>query len=313
MTLSWRSYRDCPPSLQALAWPHLPSPPPHEAAPGPRRLLLPHHGTTSLDRYPMSSRYFTNATGWGEPLIYPSLSFVPGYANIDILDCCNGLLLCHNRTVAGAVCYVVCNPATEQWAAPALPDSVQAGNIFTARLVFDPALSPHFHVFEFVETDPDPEGGYVFVDGLEIYSSKTGEWIYRDSRWSDEATLCFDHDLSTVFLSGFLHVFAAERQDVLAVDIEGNTWRTIAVPHGNDDGFIGQSQGRLYYLNMLQEHDFKVTVFVLEDYSSGEWVFKHSVMASELFGMSSFDPIQYYRVIAFHLECHLVYLICFGF
>uniref|UniRef100_A0A0A8Y873 Uncharacterized protein n=1 Tax=Arundo donax TaxID=35708 RepID=A0A0A8Y873_ARUDO len=99
------------------------------------------------------------------------------------------------------------------------------------------AISPHFHVFEFVETDAEAMHGNVFVDGLEIYSSETGEWAYRDSGWSDDASLC--DDLSTVFLKGFLHVFASVHQDVLVVDTEGKVWKTIPVPHGNDDSFIG--------------------------------------------------------------------------
>nr|TKV95389.1 hypothetical protein SEVIR_9G360000v2 [Setaria viridis] len=218
-----------------------------------------------------SARHFTNVTGRGVPLIRPSLSFLPGYADINILVYCNGRLLCRSWTAAGTVRYVVCNPVTEQWAV--LPAS-QAGSICTARLGFDPAVSPHFHVFEFVETDENPVDSYVFIDGLEIYSSLTGEWTHRDSGWSDEASLC--HDLTTVFLNGILHMFASAHQDVLAVDTEG-AWRTIPVPHGNDDGFIWQSLGCLYYLNTVEEHDFKLTVFVLEDYSSDEWIFKHSL------------------------------------
>ncbi|CAL4923341.1 unnamed protein product [Urochloa decumbens] len=265
--------------------------------------------TTSRERFPESARHFTNVTGWGEPLIRPSLSFLPGH--IDILDCCNGLLLCRSQTAASASQYIVCNPATEEWAA--LPESSQAGNICNARLGFDPAVSPHFHVFEFVEADDD-----IFVRGLEVYSSLTGEWIYRNSGWSVE--LILRDNSSTVFINGFLNVFepgffkqnvfAPADQHVLAGDTEGNTWRTIRVPPGHHDGLIGQSQGRLYYLNVLEEHDFKLTVFVLEDYSSDEWIFKHSVMASELLG-TSFDLIQYYYPIAFHPECHLIYFVSY--
>jgi hypothetical protein len=66
----------------------------------------------------------------------------------------------------------------------ALPESSQAGKICNARLGFDPAISPHFHVFEFVETDVEP-GDYVSML------------------------------LISVFLNGFLHVFESEHQDVL--------------------------------------------------------------------------------------------------
>ncbi|PUZ40501.1 hypothetical protein GQ55_9G429400 [Panicum hallii var. hallii] len=166
--------------------------------------------TTSCERFPESARHFTNVTGRGAPLIRPSLSFLPGYANIEILDSCNGLLLCCSLTAAGAVRYVVCNPATEELAA--LPESSQAGKICNARLGFDPAVSPHFHVFEFVETD--------------------------DSE-------CLE---------------------------------------------------------------FKVKVFVLEDYASDNWVLKHSVKALKLVGTrGGLDPFHY--PIAIHPESNLIFFI----
>ncbi|RLN16148.1 hypothetical protein C2845_PM02G22290 [Panicum miliaceum] len=168
--------------------------------------------TTSCERFPESARHFTNVTGRGAPLIRPSLSFLPGYADIEILVSCNGLLLCRSLTAAGAVRYVVCNPATEELAA--LPESSQAGKICNARLGFDPAVSPHFHVFEFVETDVEP-GDYVSIDGLEIYSSKTGEWAFRDSGWGGDSWRDTSMLLISVFLNGFLHVFESEHQDVL--------------------------------------------------------------------------------------------------
>jgi hypothetical protein len=46
------------------------------------------------DRFPKTARYFTNVSGEGDPLIDPSLSFLPKYESLHILDCCNGLLLC---------------------------------------------------------------------------------------------------------------------------------------------------------------------------------------------------------------------------
>ncbi|KAG2551054.1 F-box protein At5g07610-like [Panicum virgatum] len=126
--------------------------------------------TTSDERFPESARHFTNVTGRGTPLIRPSLSFLPGYADIEILDSCSGLLLCRSLTAAGAVRYVVCNPATKEWAA--LPESRQAGKICDARLGFDPAISPHFHVFEFVEREDEDTDGYIIFDGSTAKSIK---------------------------------------------------------------------------------------------------------------------------------------------
>ncbi|KAL6894462.1 hypothetical protein ACP4OV_008560 [Aristida adscensionis] len=126
--------------------------------------------TFSPERFPESARHFTNVSGRGAPLVSPSLSFLPGHGDVAVLDCCNGLLLCRCRSAGASYRYVVCNPATKEWVA--VPESSQSRMACTARLGFDPAVSSHFHVFEFVETEPG-EDGYVFVTWLEIYSSKT--------------------------------------------------------------------------------------------------------------------------------------------
>ncbi|KAE8817158.1 hypothetical protein D1007_05367 [Hordeum vulgare] len=71
---------------------------------------------------------------------------------VDLLDSCNGLLLCRSYYVSHAVApfrYIVCNPATDKWAV--LPNSDKdSRKVATTSLGFDPAASPHFHVFELV-------------------------------------------------------------------------------------------------------------------------------------------------------------------
>jgi hypothetical protein len=129
------------------------------------------------NRFPKSARHFTNVSGAGAPLIDPSLSFLPKCESTDIVDSCNGLLLCRcwKPTDPVKMDYVVCNPATEKWVV--IPDSgwsskdtpegeklvhvpgygwsgtgaFYKGRI--ARLGFDPAVSSHFHVFEFIPDD----------------------------------------------------------------------------------------------------------------------------------------------------------------
>jgi hypothetical protein len=71
--------------------------------------------------------------------------------------------------------YVVCNPATERWVV--VPGTKWTSNV-VARLAFDPAVSSHFYVCEFVE---DSSGCIAVVV---IYSSKTGHWSYKDDAWS---------------------------------------------------------------------------------------------------------------------------------
>jgi hypothetical protein len=64
--------------------------------------------------------------------------------------------------------YVVCNPATKKWVL--LPDG--SGESRTVYLGFDPGVSSHFHVVEYVVDDTD------CIIGVEIYSSKTGAWSF---------------------------------------------------------------------------------------------------------------------------------------
>jgi hypothetical protein len=107
-------------------------------------------------------RNFTSVNGE-----YPSLSFLPfSIQDVVISDCSRGLILFwYSR-----FCYVVCNPVTKKWLL--LPGSNQSCGL--ARLGFDPTVSSYFYVFEYVINDDDSLGA-------NIYSSKTGAWIFKES------------------------------------------------------------------------------------------------------------------------------------
>ena len=82
-------------------------------------------------------------------------------------------------------------------------------------------MSSHFHVIEFVEV----EGLCV---GVEIYSSKTTAWIFKESEWGEGSIVRCSKSRS-VFLNGFMHML--EYSVIVAVIMEGKTWRTIRKPH----------------------------------------------------------------------------------
>ena len=66
--------------------------------------------------------------------------------------------------------YVVCNPTTEKWLV--LSHSIcSAGE---AHLGFDPTVCSYFLMIEYVHE----EGAGV---GVDIYSSKTAVWIFKES------------------------------------------------------------------------------------------------------------------------------------
>ncbi|KQK11385.1 hypothetical protein BRADI_2g59890v3 [Brachypodium distachyon] len=249
------------------------------------------------------ARYFINVSGEGDPLIDASLSFLPEYESLDILDCCNGLLLCRcwKPTDPETLDYVVCNPATEKWVV--VPSTEWSSEVEVARLGFDPAVSSHFHVFEFIDEVAwgvetlsyyDPH-----IEALAIYSSKAGVWTHRRVL-EDEDPLVEDEDplnSKGVFLNGILHL-AACFELVVAVDVEGKNWQFISIPDQSyfDDVPVSDiflSQGRLHFAE-----------------GAAEWSLKHKVTNLQLFG-SEYSSFRHdYSVIAFHPERGMIFMVC---
>ena len=79
--------------------------------------------------------------------------------------------------------------------------------------------------------------------GVEIYSSKTAAWIFKESEW-DEGIVLRSKSRS-VFLNSFMHML--EYFVIVAVDMERTTWRTIRKPCGAEMS-IHQAQGHLCVL-----------------------------------------------------------------
>ena len=64
--------------------------------------------------------------------------------------------------------------------------------------------------------------------GVDIYSSKTTTWIFKESKWGEEAEWTLSKS-ATVFLNGCLHYigFYEGYCRILAIDMEGKAWRKI--------------------------------------------------------------------------------------
>jgi len=110
---------------------------------------------------------------------------LPGIENIKLLDSCNGFLLFeHGRSLATVPACAVCNPATEEWVA--VPSAgCRSHDPLEGRteLIFDPAVSPHFHLVHICQKHSMGE--------IEVraYSSETrvgSDWASQHSRWQDE-------------------------------------------------------------------------------------------------------------------------------
>lgn len=274
----------------------------------PQTLVGFFYHSCNLERCPGRAHHFTNITGKGAPFIFPDFSFLPVPSDdVVVLDSCNGLLLCrclepgpHEGDGYPPFHYAVCNPATKKWVM--LPDSSWAsGQARTARLGFDPAVSSHFHVVEYVVDDGD------CVIGVEIYSSKTGAWNFMESEWGDDVML-YD-EARSVFLNGFMHTLTVAA-GIVVVDMEGKTWRSIPVPSECFSGCIHQShQGRLCFLNDDDVDASKLSIWILEDHGTHEWTLKHSVRKFFLFRRKNLVYDMGYRVITFHPECNLIYFV----
>ncbi|KAF7010624.1 hypothetical protein CFC21_025020 [Triticum aestivum] len=140
--------------------------------------------------------HFAKVSGAAAPPVDMSLSFLPPdeYWYVDQLDTCNGLLLCRAHMLPSSPSgdentpveshYIVCNPATGRWVdLPPHPEVPPGSRIF-ARLAFDPAVSSHFHVLQFKDSQQKE-----YVTGVNIYSSQTGAWICRESRLVEKISL----------------------------------------------------------------------------------------------------------------------------
>ncbi|KAF7104089.1 hypothetical protein CFC21_105014 [Triticum aestivum] len=133
------------------------------------------YSSTSSGRF-LDSPVHSTSLPWSRcPLMITSFAFLPNHRRIDVMDCCNGLLLCRWYGVSAQddhFRYVVCSPATEQWVD--FPNSGRARDqVAVTRLGFDLARSSHFHVFELLE---QKENWTTELVGVAVYSSETGGW-----------------------------------------------------------------------------------------------------------------------------------------
>ncbi|XP_039793700.1 putative F-box protein At3g52320 isoform X3 [Panicum virgatum] len=138
---------------------------------------------------------FISLPGRSAPPVDPSFSFLsklPWIENIKLLGSCNGLLLFeHGRNPATAPAYAVCNPATEECVAVPSAGRPSPGPVLQERtyLIFDPAVSPHFHLVYVWQED--------FLGEIEVraYSSETrvwSDWASQQRRLQDEGRV-FDN------------------------------------------------------------------------------------------------------------------------
>ncbi|KAF6992367.1 hypothetical protein CFC21_009365 [Triticum aestivum] len=258
---------------------------------------------------------FVNLSGRGRPLVDPSLPYLHGFKSVKLLNCCSGILLCHGMQADGAQ-YIVCNPATEEiWAVIPVPDRHETPNPLVYRticLCFDPAVPSRFAVFVIIDNGHD-------ITIMEVYSSDTAEWTSMSSRWGHRIVL-FNYEPAYFFLNGALHSVAYDSRletfdsngksinMVVTVDTGGNTWRITGQPLTAKFTFIGFSQGRLHGIEMEDGGGYRISVWILKDYASGQWTLKHTTSVQELLGRPCIKNKECYAFVALHPEHNLIFL-----
>ncbi|GJN29272.1 hypothetical protein PR202_gb17482 [Eleusine coracana subsp. coracana] len=191
-------------------------------------------------------------------------------------------------------------------------------------LMFDPAISPHFHLVQVWQGNWIAECVRMDVEGVHCYSSEVRGWSDRSSEWKrggeggeweqwGEALI--QHKIGRAFVNGMLHfvVYHLHQQEALivALDVKGKTcWITRWEEKHKHSGvtFIGQSQGRLHCISMDKELRSYLSVWVLEDYDTEEWILKHRVNCSKLFGKMNCS-FFYFSVVAIHPDHNVVFFV----
>ncbi|XBI67990.1 hypothetical protein VPH35_047254 [Triticum aestivum] len=234
--------------------------------------------TCDITSHQGSRRYQSVSGNWC-PRINASLSFLPKCERLDIMDCCNGLLLCRcwKSSDGKMMDYVVCNPATEKWVV--VPATNWSSKLWAIRLGFDPAVSSHFHVFEFVHAFVlDAADRRRDIEVVGVYSSKAGVWTHESTRNLLVDIYFFS---PSVFFGGVMYLSSYDNL-VIAVDMEGKC-KVIHTPTPRDGcgAFdISLSQGRVYLAN---HGDSEVSIWALDDSSTGKWALKNRVSHLQLF------------------------------
>ena len=98
---------------------------------------------------------------------------------------------------------------------------------------------------------------------------------------------------------------------ILAVNLEGNTWRKIDRPSGLQQS-MHQAQGHLCVCTIAGPNDSKLLIWILEDYGTNNWILKHTVSTQILFGRISIrfgfiDWVAEYTVITVHPEWNMIF------
>ncbi|KAF7039725.1 hypothetical protein CFC21_049675, partial [Triticum aestivum] len=203
--------------------------------------------------------------------------------------------------------YVVCNPVTERWVVVRATNC--SSNASIARLGFDPAVSSHFHVFEFAPAGfaganrPTIAGATTDIKSVGIYSSQAAVWARR-AAW--KSPISVRRTSESVFFRGMLHL-CTNAGLVIGVGVEGNR-RVIRAPMTHSDGDVHNvylSQGQLHFANKGASEQ---SIGALEGSNGENWTLKHNVTYLQLLGIEFSSFVWNYDAFV-HPEKSVIFIV----
>jgi hypothetical protein len=101
--------------------------------------------------------------------------------------------------------------------------------------------------------------------GVNIYSSKTRAWIFKESEWGEGIVVSTYR--KGVFINGFMHML--EFTQIVAVHMEGKTWKKNYWPTG-DAISIHEAQGQLSLCTADTLNRYELSIWILEEYGTSK-------------------------------------------
>lgn len=272
--------------------------------------------------------HFFDLLGGSVPPVDPSFASPPQLPETQkfiLLHSCNGLVFFHhkqyslNTVRSQTLGYIVCNPATKEWVTVPISDwsldkgqwdyDLEEWSAFT-YLIFDPAVSSQFKLVQLCFDS--------LLNTFQVYTylSESGVWSERASKcWSDET---LQYWLGSAFVNGMLHLiigcsYPEHTSAIVAVDGEGEKCRIIHWAE-QEHGllvFLGQSQGNLVCVSEhivdRQPSIAELSIWVLEDYGTEQWILKGRMSSLLLFGKANPSRCFTSSTIAIHPDRNVVF------
>lgn len=229
------------------------------------------------------------------------LNFVGDPRGVEILQSCNGLLLCCSSLSTTGRYYVV-NPTTSKFSTFFFPAATKSTTVSGVALAFDPAKSIHYKVVV-VSTISESVGGYQF----KVFLSETRSWKVFRANFPAK----FDMNFSRGVHCNGLISWIGDASKVLLYDTDEHRFRTVPSPPGHGGyrwhRYFGESCGHLHLIEISRPQLSQFEVLEMEKDYSG-WFVKYNVdlnAISSAFPEMVCNPLEpYYSFVVVFVDEH---------